>query len=365
MSAEAAAKCGTSKNLSAIIHRKRKKEAHVPPAPTHRSEFDIPEEFTKTTTGDPFLIFDSGREDNSRILVFGSPVLLNVISEYPHWFVDGTFKVSPTVFYQLFTIHALVQDSVVPCIFALLPDKSHETYVRLWRGIIDNVDQTLDPQSVLSDFELASVQAIRDTFPNAAVKGCFFHLGQSLWRHVQQYNLANLYKENEGIRVKIKSLLSLAFLPEDGVADAFDILTETYPVSLHPLTNYFEDIYIGRAGRRNRRAPSFPISMWSMEDRVHGGLPRTNNSVEAWHLAFQSTVQCAHPTIWTIIQAIIKENGLQEYVLAQTVAGNRPLQKKTKYARINKSILTLIEQRETIPMLDFLRGVSYNLEMNL
>ena len=41
-----------------------------------------------------------------------------------------------------------------------------------------------------------------------------------------------------------------------------------------------------------------------------------NNSVESWHSAFQSSLQCAHPSVWKAIKAIKKENALQSMVLA-------------------------------------------------
>ena len=41
----------------------------------------------------------------------------------------------------------------------------------------------------------------------------------------------------------------------------------------------------------NRRsAPTFAVKFWNMQSRVADGLPRTNNSVEGWHHAFQSAV---------------------------------------------------------------------------
>ena len=91
----------------------------------------------------------------------------------------------------------------------------------------------------------------------------------------------------------------------------------------------------------------------------------TNNAVESWHAAFQGSIQCAHPTLWKLIAALIKENGLQETLLAQTLGGSQPTRKKKHYDKINKALTTLCTKQDTIPCLDFLRGISYNLEMNV
>jgi len=130
--------------------------------------------------------------------------------------VDGTFKVSPDIFYQVFTLHVLVQGVTIPAVYALLPNKSKETYSRFWQLLKEsNVD--LEPQSILSDFELASFQAVRDTFPQTDIVGCFFHLAQAVWRKIQTSGLYETYTTNDEARTKLKSLLALAFLPEERV----------------------------------------------------------------------------------------------------------------------------------------------------
>ena len=45
---------------------------------------------------------------------------------------NGTFKVSPTLWYQIYTIHAMKNGYTVPCVYALLPNKRKETYTRLF-----------------------------------------------------------------------------------------------------------------------------------------------------------------------------------------------------------------------------------------
>lgn len=260
-------------------------------------------------------------------------------------------------------MHVHVQGSVIPCIYALLPNKTEETYRRFWAGIEQHLH--LQPHSVMSDFELASVNAMRNAFPDAVISGCFFHIGQSLWRHVQNSGLRELYIQNEETRTKIKSLLSLAFLPPAEVTTAFEDLIETFPENLTPIADYFENIYIGRRGRRARRTATFPIAMWNMHGRVLDDLPRTNNAVEAWHRSFQGALGCHHPTIWKAIAAFQRECNLQSMVLAQTLAGSRPMPQAKKYKRVNSSLKTLIERQPETPVIDFLRGCSYHLEMNV
>ena len=62
-------------------------------------------------------------EGEDRILIYASPEQLKVLQESKDFLVDGTFKVVPEVFYQLYIIHALYRDHVVPVVYALLRKK--------------------------------------------------------------------------------------------------------------------------------------------------------------------------------------------------------------------------------------------------
>ena len=44
----------------------------------------------------------------------------------------------------------------------------------------------LQPQRVLSDFERSAMNAYEEEFPGIIIKGCHFHMTQSLWRKVQE-----------------------------------------------------------------------------------------------------------------------------------------------------------------------------------
>lgn len=85
----------------------------------------------------------------------------------------------------------------------------------------------------------------------------------------------------------MRMLPALAFLPPAEVPDAFDGLLEVFPTEATDLAMYFEDTYIGRRRRNGVQAAMFSTSLWSVHDAVLQNLPRTNNSVEAWHRGFQ------------------------------------------------------------------------------
>ena len=122
-------------NLKRTIHSQRK-DNDLPPTPLRREDIPVlPERYQVTKAGEQFLIFDSGVGDNERILIFATQQGIRSLSNNSHWFMDGTFKLCPEIFYQIYTIHALNNNQVFPCVFALLPNKNEVTYNRLFREV--------------------------------------------------------------------------------------------------------------------------------------------------------------------------------------------------------------------------------------
>ncbi len=124
-----------------------------------------------------------------------------------------------TVFCQLYTIYAPVggkNSRILPLVYSLITSKSKEIYKNLFEELIDFAaenDLTLQPSIILTDFELASINAFHYVFPNVENKGYFFYLGQSGWRKIQSYALATRYSNDEQFSLMLRYLFALAFLP--------------------------------------------------------------------------------------------------------------------------------------------------------
>ena len=122
--------------LGAALQNVSETAADLPPTPLRSEDIPVlPERYQVTKAGEQFLNFDSGVGDNKRILIFATQQGIHFLSNNSHWFMDGTFKLCPEIFYQIYTIHALNNNQVFPCVFALLPNKNEDTYNRLFREV--------------------------------------------------------------------------------------------------------------------------------------------------------------------------------------------------------------------------------------
>ena len=234
------------------------------------------------------------------------------------WIFCSTFKVAPEIF-QVFTIHALVDESAVPLMCILLQDKTEASNIRVFEKV-RQIKPLLNALSMMADFETAIQNAVRHVFPNFQLVGCLFHLGQCLWRKVQELHLADRYRDDENIHVHVKMLLAISFVPI--VTNALEILVESCPREIHPVLDCWEDNCIGRQSRNRRAEPRFSIPLWNVHDRVTDGLPRTNNSVEAWHRSFQQTIDCHHPSFFKLIGQFQNEQDKVEIDITCFQAGD-------------------------------------------
>ena len=293
-------------------HRQRENAANgrsvLPPIPTDR-DFVFPDKFAA------MLLFDSGPGED-RLIILGSNSLLDGLARADIWLADGTFKVVPSIFFQLYTIHF----EFVPCInpvglYCLLAKKNRATYNRLLLEI-KRLIPGANPRKVLVDFEAAAMAAFAETFPAATITGCYFHLYQSIIRKVHKLGMKEDYATNDAIRGSIRCLAALAYVPVPDVVDAFELVAESMPAHerMDELPTYFEHTYIrGRRlrGRGNNYGNAlYSIDSWNQNEATVDGIARTTNIVEGWHYGLQALFQCHHPTLSTFLEGLENDNKL-------------------------------------------------------
>ena len=142
----------------------------------NRETIVIPFEFQK------FVLADSGFDDKLRIICFGNSSNLKQLAENKDWFGDGTFDVSPLVFKQMFTLNILKNGKTLPMVFALLPNKTQQTYTRMFKMLIGvGLQDSFGEQLTFStDFEMAILNSVIFCFPGVKLYGCYFHYTQAL-----------------------------------------------------------------------------------------------------------------------------------------------------------------------------------------
>ena len=105
--------------------------------PRDAASIIIPPKYTLSLKGEQFLLYDSGFGDGRRMLIYSAPRLLRILSQANNWHCDGTFKVVPVLFFQLYTIHGDLGGLVLPCVYMLLLNKDEATYDTAFRKLLE------------------------------------------------------------------------------------------------------------------------------------------------------------------------------------------------------------------------------------
>jgi hypothetical protein len=308
-----------------------------------------------------FVLHDFGPGED-RVILLGCRELLDGLARASMWLADGTFKVVPSLFFQLYTIHfQLVQGMNPAALYCVLSNKTRSTYDR----VLEEVHRLIPlaaPTIILTDFETAAMGAFRNKFPSARVTGCYFHLAQSIVRKVNEVGLKVEYETRDDIRIAVRCLAALSHLPVEDVPEAFDLLTESMPQVDHldEVITYFEHTYVrGRRlrGRGDNFGPAlFPIETWNQRDAAADGIARTNNICEGWHHGLQSLVQCSHPTMWRFFDALHNDCVKQKTTFLHGITGvEQPSAKR--YRILRERVMRAVATYGQTDVLTFLRGI--------
>ena len=103
-------------------------------------------------------------------------------------------------------------------------DKSTNTYVKVLTEL-KNLNSNLNPETVMTDFEHASLLAFRRIFPDTNQQGCLFHLIQCIWR--QTPDVQEHYASDADFSLGIRHLEALALVPAVDVIKVFKELMDS------------------------------------------------------------------------------------------------------------------------------------------
>lgn len=300
------------------------------------------------------------------------------------WLSDGTFRTLPTLLYQLYSIHASVgsknNSQICPLVFALMNKKSQQAYELLFNGLIeicDEIEIVLDPGIIITDFELAAMNAFTVCFPNAKGKCCLFHWGQIVWRKIRDEGLATEYGKNLEFAVFMRQLVALAFLTPSEIIPTFVKLQKIalqkvgageFPNGTLNVFQLIDELYVRGVPLKKQRnqqqkfkPPRFKPTSWSIAQNNKLDIPRTSNSVEAFHRRWQNLVGTTHIGVFKFVEELqLEQNVIEGKIIGINAGAPRPPQSKELLAR-KERIKNVIQNSKTIAKIDFVKNIAMNL----
>ena len=155
--------------------RRQRDDHNIPVVPQRREDIPVlPNNNQIMNRGNRFLLLNSDVGDVSHLIIFATNDAIRLLATNPHWFMDGTFKVCPEIFFQIYTIHALINHQTFPCVFTPLPNKTEATYNRFLTEVLHAVRNIgNDPEDILVDFERVAMNAITNQLSQVEVNTLF------------------------------------------------------------------------------------------------------------------------------------------------------------------------------------------------
>ena len=136
-------------------------------------------------------------------------------------------------------------------------------------------------------------------------------------------------------------IVAQAFFPPLQLDDSFEAISQAIPDrflgEFQGLLDCFEDNYLGRMGRNNRRRePMFSSRIWlgfliftlvvnyirSVHERVLNNQDRTNNYCEAAHKRMNRELCMEHPTLWKFIEGLKRVQKNRDKLYEEFVRGD-------------------------------------------
>jgi hypothetical protein len=269
-----------------------------------------------------FLLADTGEEDETRVMIFGTQDNLNWMRKHREFYIDGTFNIAPKVYKQVFTFQLVVNGFNLPMLYCFLPDKTSDTYRKCFNLVSELLDFNRwpieDQINWRCDFEKGIWKGIVESEfatdgVDTIIEACYFHLASNLLKHVGELGLAKTYKKSAQFRAEFRYIKCLAFTPVSSVVSVFEMLYNNCKPDIEELYRYFEEYYIGkkRPGSQRRSSPLFPPNRWNVCTRVIERRGRADCEVEAWHGVFGFGIG-AHPTMQPLVKHLQLEQNKVE-----------------------------------------------------
>ena len=72
------------------------------------------------------------------------------------------------------------------------------------------------------DFEASTHEAIKATYPETVIEGCFFHYRQSIRKNISKSGCLELYNHEASFRKYVSFIIFLCFVPKKEVIEVYE-----------------------------------------------------------------------------------------------------------------------------------------------
>ena len=286
----------------------KERRCFIPPEPKSVQDLDLESGFL--FEGEENIIKgDTIISENKRVVMFSTNALLDVLARGKQILGDGTFKITPSLFHQVFCISSQVDldGTFVTCAYVLLPDKTKESYNVMFSMLKEALSRRgleLSAEYFMSDFEINIRQSFMKYFPTVMVKGCIFHYAKAIVGKVNKKGFKAEFsdlKNHGAFNAFVRAILGLPYVPlirlNEGIRNLYILCKKLHNKQRKfgiSMIKYVESVWV----RGN-----YPPITWNVAN--HDGAA-TNNASEAHNRKLGAKFK-PHPNFYSFCGEIKKE----------------------------------------------------------
>ena len=146
------------------------------------------------------------------------------------------------------------------------------------------------------------------------------------------------YAEDRAFRIRAKSLVGLAFLPDANAPGVFEELECLFAADEVEILSYFEATYVGKKSgpRGDRRAATSPPPLRNAHDRMDHGRTRANYGVESSRsMNSNFLLQAARPSVTKFMDALRAKQRASNLGMGNIARGESIKEKTSKRKEIS------------------------------
>ncbi|XP_055706098.1 uncharacterized protein LOC129803513 [Phlebotomus papatasi] len=228
-------------------------------------------------------------------VIFMHAKTLQAVGKVEEMHVDASVDCIARPRGHLLTIHAVQGHKGVPILYAILTTKSQSTFAAVFAFLRENYPSQVVPSIILTNFDAAMHFALLYTFPEANLKGSWFHYTDAVVGRLKHLRLQREITKGHGA-CALKMLLVLPFLPADHMAAGLVALKKwmqekkVFTVGLSTICTYVEHEWLRGVGPEK-------MSMF--------GVNRcTNTYVQTFNKELLDTIDGRNNIIWHFLDSL-------------------------------------------------------------
>lgn len=260
--------------------------------------------------------------DEATCLIFAHIKTLAKIGRVEEMHLDASIEVTPALQlnYYLLTVHSVQSYYNIPILFVVMTAKSQTIYAAVFAYIREHFSSYISPSIVMTNFQADIQTAISFTFPEATIKGYWFHYTDAIRKYVKHLDLAGETARGHGSSC-LRMLMVLPLLPADYMAPGMQAVRKwaeekkILSSSMNTLCTYIEQHWLRAIGADK-------MSMFGLPHSIY-------NHIQAFNKDLRTQLGTAHPTIWVMLESIT-------YMATRTFVKVNKRLKLTKTTELNK-----------------------------